>query len=226
MKYGDVVQAVFLSRPNRFVAVIEVDGKEEVCHVKNTGRLKELLVAGSEIFVQYSKKPDRKTAYDLIGVRKGRQIINIDSQIPNEVVKEWIRKGNLFPGLTLLKGEQRFGDSRFDIYVEEAGKRIFLEVKGVTLEEQGVARFPDAPTQRGVKHLQELVKCAKQGYEACIFFVIQMKGVQVFEPNDRTQPAFGQALREAVQSGVKVFAYDCKVTEDSIEIDRPVKVNL
>lgn len=226
MQYPNIERAVFLERPNRFIACVELDGKREICHVKNTGRCRELLRPGASVYLQRAKNPGRKTKYDLIGVEKGANLVNMDSQIPNAVVREWLEKGGLFEKITRLRPETKYANSRFDIYLEADGKKIFMEVKGVTLEEEGIARFPDAPTERGVKHIQELTECRKDGYEAYIFFVIQMKGVRLFEPNDRTHPAFGAALRQAASEGVHVLAYDCLVTPDSIEIDEEVQVRL
>lgn len=226
MKYDRIEKAVFLSRPNRFIANVKTEKGEEVCHVKNTGRCRELLIPGAEIYVQRNDSPLRKTALDLIGVRKGELLINMDSQIPNRAAEEWLKKGNLFTANANIKPETKYGNSRFDLYVEEGERRAFIEVKGVTLEEDGTARFPDAPTIRGLKHVDELVRCQEDGYEAYILFVIQMKGVHSFEPNNRTQPEFGTALKRAEEAGVKILAYDCIVTTDSIEIDRRIPVHL
>ena len=186
MKYKNMEPARFLERPNRFVAYVEQAGKREICHVKNTGRCKELLYPGAELYVQRSENPNRKTPIDLIVVRKGEELINMDSQAPNKVVEEWLREGHLCSKEAKIKPECKYGNSRFDFYIEDGERRIFMEVKGVTLEEDGVARFPDAPTERGVKHLKELAECRKAGYEAYVFFVVQMKGIQRLEPNDRT----------------------------------------
>lgn len=226
MRYRNIVRAIFLARPNRFIANVEIQGKQEVCHVKNTGRCRELLLPGTEVYLQRAENPDRKTKYDLIAVKKGERLVNMDSQIPNYAVKEWLEKGGLFQKITQLRMETRYGNSRFDLYLEADGKKIFMEVKGVTLEEDGTARFPDAPTERGVKHIHELMECRKDGYEAYLFFVIQMKGIRCFEPNDRTHPAFGEALRQAAAEGVHILAYDCRVTEDLIEIDQRIQVRL
>ena len=226
MKYQNIERAVFLARPNRFVAHIEINGEQETCHVKNTGRCRELLIPGAEVYLQRSENPNRKTKYDLIAVKKGKRLVNMDSQIPNYAVREWLEKGGLFQKITQLRMETQYGNSRFDLYLEADGKKIFMEVKGVTLEEDGIARFPDAPTERGVKHVHELIKCKKDGYEAYLFFVIQMKGVRCFTPNDRTHPAFGGALRQAASEGVHILAYDCQVTEDSIEVDQRIQVRL
>lgn len=223
MRYENIEEAVFLKRPNRFIAHVMRDGQEEICHVKNTGRCRELLVPGASVFIEKSSNPARKTKYDLIGVRKGDILVNMDSQVPNKAVQEWLQKGELFPDLMLIRPETKYGDSRFDFYLEAGSRKIFMEVKGVTLEEDSTARFPDAPTERGVKHINELVKAVREGYEAYILFVIQMKGVKSFEPNDRTHPEFGEALRAAARAGVNVLAYDCIVEPDSIQIDRQVK---
>lgn len=226
MKYNNMEPAIFLERPNRFVAYVEQAGKREICHVKNTGRCKELLQPGAELYVQRSSNPQRKTPIDLIAVRKGRQLVNMDSQVCNRVVEEWLRQGNLCSPRAYIKPECKYGNSRFDFYIEDGERKIFIEVKGVTLEEEGVARFPDAPTERGVKHIQELVECLHAGYEAYVFFVIQMKGVHLLEPNDKTHPAFGAALRQAAKEGVKILAYDCMVQPDEIVIDKEIEVRL
>ena len=226
MKYENMEPAIFLERPNRFVAYVEQAGRREICHVKNTGRCKELLQPGAELYVQRSSNPERKTPIDLIVVRKGQELVNMDSQVPNKVVGEWLREGKLCSPKAYIKPECKYGNSRFDFYVEDGERKIFIEVKGVTLEEDGVARFPDAPTERGVKHIQELAECRKAGYEAYVFFVIQMKGVHLLEPNDRTHPAFGEALRAAVKEGVQILAYDCVVQPDEIVIDQEIEVRL
>lgn len=226
MRYERIEKAVFLERPNRFIAYVEREGEKETVHVKNTGRCAELLVPGAQVYIQRSVNPERKTKWDLIGVEKGERMINMDSQIPNRVVEEWIRDGNLVEGATLIRPETTFGSSRFDLYVEAEGRRIFIEVKGVTLEENGVCRFPDAPSERAVKHLEELERAEREGYETYVFFVIQMKGVKYFTPNTDTHPAFAIALRKAAKNGVRVLAYDCVVTGDSIRIDSPVRVVL
>ncbi|HIT64818.1 MAG TPA: DNA/RNA nuclease SfsA [Candidatus Ventrimonas merdavium] len=228
MQYDHIIPAVFHSRPNRFIAWADVDGKRVKCHVKNTGRCKELLPPGANIYLQYHPEAERlgrKTEYSVIGVRKptprGDLMINMDSQAPNQVAYEWLCAQGYAP-----RREVTFGNSRFDLYFEENGVPAFLEVKGVTLEEDGVARFPDAPTQRGVKHLEELEHAAAEGYRAYVLFVIAMKGVRRFEPNRTTHPAFADALAHAAENGVKVLAYDCIVTEDSLRIDEPVPVAL
>ena len=224
MKYERIETGKFIERPNRFIAYVEIAGQKETVHVKNTGRCAELLQPGATVYVQKADNPERKTKWDLIGVKKGKRMINMDSQIPNKVVEEWIRKGNLFPNATLIKPETTYKHSRFDLYVEEENRKIFIEVKGVTLEENGVVKFPDAPTERGVKHIGELCEAVKDGYEAYVFFVIQMKGVKYFTPNMKTHAAFGEALRNAREEGVHILAYDCKVSKDSIELAKEVPV--
>ena len=227
MRYERITQGSFLERPNRFLAYAELAGKKEVIHVKNTGRCAELLKPGAVIYVQESQNPERKTKWDLIAVEKGDRIINMDSQIPNRVVQEWIEEGNLFENVRLVKPETTYCNSRFDLYVETGDKRkIFIEVKGVTLEENGVVRFPDAPSERAVKHLEELGHAVKEGYEAYVFFVIQMKGVHYFTPNRDTHPAFCDALKRAQAAGVHVLAYDCEVSADSIEVNEEIPVVL
>ena len=226
MKYERISKGVFLERPNRFIAYAELAGKKEVIHVKNTGRCAELLRPGAPIYVQESDNPARKTKWDLIGVEKGSRMINMDSQVPNQVVKEWVEAGNLKPDIRLVRPETTYGNSRFDLYVETGNSRAFIEVKGVTLEENGVVRFPDAPSDRAVKHLQELEKAVREGYEAYVFFVIQMKGVRYFTPNMDTHPAFCEALKSAKAAGVRLLAYDCRVSGDEIQIADPVPVVL
>ena len=226
MKYSNIEQARFLERPNRFIAYVETDNGREICHVKNTGRCKELLPSGAVIYVQRNDNPARKTKLDLIGVEKGSYLINMDSQAPNAAVKEWLMAGHLFSEQAKIYSEKTYGESRFDFYIEDGERRAFMEVKGVTLEEDGVCRFPDAPTERGVKHIRELIKCMEDGYEAYILFVIQMSPVKYLEPNDVTHKAFGDALREAAKAGVHVMARDCKITIDSMEIMNEVEVRL
>ena len=223
MIYKNIKEAKFLSRPNRFIAHIELDGKEEICHVKNTGRCKELLTPNATVFVQESDNPNRKTRYDLIGVVKGDRIINMDSQIPNKVFAEWTQNSGYFGSITLIKSEKTFGDSRFDFYIETDTDKIFVEVKGVTLEEDGVVLFPDAPTERGVKHINELCRCVKEGYKAYIFFIIQMDNVKYFTPYRKTHPQFADALKAAAEKGVNIVALDCLVTENSIAANNFVK---
>lgn len=224
MTYDRICEGVFCARPNRFIAIVEIEGVPTECHVKNTGRCRELLVNGTKVYLQKSDNPSRKTQYDLIAVKKGERLINMDSQAPNLAVKEFLPK--LFGDTALIRAETVFGSSRFDFYVETADRKIFVEVKGVTLEEEGIARFPDAPTERGIKHLQELCTCVEQGYEAYVLFVIQMKNVRYFTPNDVTHPAFGEALREAQRQGVKILARDCVVTASSMRIADEVEVCL
>ena len=231
MRYRKVIPAKFLSRPNRFIARVELDGKEVVVHVKNTGRCRELLIPGCTVFLAESDNPDRKTKYDLIAVNKIRAgkselPVNMDSQLPNAAAEEWLKSGFLFPAGTEFKREVTFGKSRFDFQLKDGSRTCYLEVKGVTLEHNGIAMFPDAPTERGVKHLMELVEAKKAGHDAFVLFVIQMKEISEFRPNDATHKAFGDALRFAHENGVKILAYDCIVTPDSMVLDSPVKVNL
>ncbi len=223
MRYDNVVRGRFISRPNRFIAICEVDGRVERCHVKNTGRCKELLVEGSRVILQRSDDPGRKTKYDVIAVYKGDLLINMDSQIPNAVVEESLPSLGIIEDLHLIRREVTHGDSRFDVYAE-GKRRCFIEVKGVTLEDDGVVMFPDAPTERGLKHVEGLIECVKEGYDAYIIFVIQMKGARYFTPNYDTHPEFGYALKKAYEDGVNVLAYDCKVTESSITLDEPVEI--
>lgn len=224
MKYENIKKGKFISRPNRFIAHIEIDGKEEVCHVKNTGRCKELLLPGATVFVQKFDKAERKTKYDLISVLKGDMLINMDSQAPNKVLGEWLPK--YFENITLIKPEAKYKNSRFDFYLEADGKKIFAEVKGVTLEENGVVMFPDAPTERGVKHLNELCECVKDGYEAYVFFVVQMEKADYFTPNRKTHPEFADALANARKCGVNVCCVSCNVKEDELSIKEFVKIKL
>lgn len=226
MRYNNITPAKFLSRPNRFIARVELAGREETVHVKNTGRCRELLVPGATVWLTESGNPARKTRYDLVAVDKGGLLINMDSQAPNRVFGEWARAGRFVEGLTLLRPETAWGDSRFDFYWEAGERRGFVEVKGCTLERDGLALFPDAPTQRGVKHLHELTAARGAGYEAAVCFVIQMKGVRTFQPNDETHPAFGAALRQAAANGVQVLAVDCRVEPDGLWMDQSVRVNL
>ncbi len=233
MRYEGVYRGIFRGRPNRFLADVELFGEVERCHVKNTGRLRELLIPGTPVWVQKSGKAERKTKYSLIAVEKRtkdgvRTIVNIDSQAPNEAAAQWVQQGagGLFRQVELVKRERQFGASRFDLYIEADGRKAFMEVKGVTLEADGAARFPDAPTERGVKHVEELMHALEAGYDAYLLFVIQMKGIRRFEPNENTHRAFGEALRAAKAAGVKILAYDCVITEDTMEIDAPVKVEL
>ena len=228
MKYQKIVTGIFRSRPNRFVAMCEVEGQTYRCHVKNTGRCRELLIPGVQVYLQDRRGEGGSTDFSLIAVKKGDQIVNIDSQAPNAVVKEALLSGSLvLPGYEdpdLVRGEYTFGDSRLDFYIEKGGRKGLIEVKGVTLEVEGAALFPDAPTQRGIKHLNELAKA--EGYDRFVIFVIQMKGVALFSPNNVTHPQFGQSLKDAQTAGVTVLAFDCDVTEDSLVLDSPIPVVL
>ena len=229
MQYRNIKEGRFLSRPNRFIATVEINGVQETCHVKNTGRCRELLTPGAQVWCAVADNPERKTKYDLVSVRKGSYIINMDSQAPNAAVREWLLAGGL--GAVAVKPEQRFANSRFDFYLERENasgelEHMYLEVKGVTLEKNGVCAFPDAPTERGARHLRELVAAKEAGFGAAVLFVIQMKPVKYIHPNDVTDPAFGKALREAVAAGVAVLAVDCHCTEDSMEIGDFVPVIL
>ena len=225
MKYRNIVPGRFLRRPNRFVAHIEIGGKEEICHVKNTGRCRELLPAGAKVWCEKSDNPNRKTAYDLIAVQKGKRLINMDSQAPNAAVKQWLLAGG-FGEITDLRPEKTQGESRFDFAFTKDGTPCFMEVKGVTLETEGVCAFPDAPTTRGAKHLRELTALKKEGYGAYVLFVIQMADVAYLHPNDATDPVFSDALREAASAGVQILAMDCAVTPDSMELRNPVEIKL
>ncbi len=225
VKYKNMVPGIFLSRPNRFIAHVTINGQDEICHVKNTGRCRELLVPGTQVWCQQAKDPSRKTAFDLIAVQKGKRLINMDSQAPNKAVGEWLASGGLGP-LEQLRAEAFCGDSRFDFSFLQNGTQCYLEVKGVTLEHDRVCAFPDAPTQRGTKHLRGLAQAAAEGCGAYVLFVIQMENVQYLQPNDETDPGFGKALREAAAAGVKILAYDCSVTPDTMTIRNPVPVHL
>lgn len=224
MEYRDVVRGRFLSRPNRFIALVELDGAETVCHVKNTGRCRELLTPGAWVYLTPGAAPGRKTAYDLIAVEKGSRLINMDAQAPNRVFGEFARTFD--PQALSVRPEYRFGASRLDFCLERPDGLHLVEVKGVTLEEGGHARFPDAPTERGVKHLRELISTVEQGHRATAFFLIQMANVTDFAPNDDTHPAFGATLRRAAAAGVQIAAYDCRVTPDSLTVGSPVPVRL
>ena len=225
MRYKNMVPGVFQARPNRFIAHVEIGGKTEICHVKNTGRCRELLPKGAEVWCEVAENPNRKTKFDLITVRKGERLINMDSAAPNVAAGEWLASGGLGE-IEDLRPEVKMGDSRFDFSFIKDGKRCFLEVKGVTLENDGVCAFPDAPTERGVKHLKELTRLASEGYGAYVLFVIQMADVKYLHPNDATDPNFGTALRQAAQAGVTVMAMDCAVTEDTMALRLPVLVKL
>lgn len=224
MRYERVKKAIFLERPNRFIARVSLEGKTVICHVKNTGRCRELLVPGAVVYLEESANPSRKTAYDLIAVEKSGRLINMDAQAPNKVFGEWATQFD--PTCTAIHPEYSIGQSRLDFCLESAGGNHFVEVKGVTLEENGHTRFPDAPTERGVKHLHELIRLAEEGYRATVFFVVQMDDVLDFSPNDVTHPAFGEVLRLAASRGVQVAAYSCRVTPEEMTINRPVPVIL
>ena len=226
MIYAQVREAVFLRRPNRFIALAELDGRETVCHVKNTGRCRELLVPGARVYLQKAANPARKTAWDLIAVEKGARLINMDAAAPNAVFGEWLRSGGAGFVPERIRPECVHGDSRFDFYFEVGERRFFAEVKGVTLEEDGIVRFPDAPTERGVKHLRGLCRCVEEGYEAWAVFVVQMRGVRHFEPNRATHPVFADALREASAAGVRLLALDCEVTPERLSIRQAVPILL
>lgn len=228
MKYARIQQAKFIDRPNRFIARVEIEGRVETVHVRNTGRCREILIPGTTVFLEDVDKPDRKTRYSLISAYKGGCLINIDSQIPNPVVGEAIRSGllDMFQPLTLLKAETVYGESRFDFYYETFTDKGFIEVKGVTLERDGLALFPDAPTERGTKHLYELVKTVSQGYRSYVLFLIQMKGVVRFSPNTAMDSGFGNALKNAAVHGVEVLSYDSIITPDGIKLSDPVPVLL
>ena len=225
MHYENMVPGVFLQRPNRFIAHVEIDGANCICHVKNTGRCRELLIPGAKVWCQRNDDPKRKTKYDLIAVEKGSRLINMDSQAPNKAAGEWLAAGGLGQ-ISELRAETVFEDSRFDFSFLLGEKKCYLEVKGVTLEQNAICAFPDAPTLRGVKHLNGLIKAAQEGYGAYVLFVIQMSDVQYLHPNDATDPAFGQTLREAAAAGVKILAVDCLVTESTMELCREVPVIL
>ncbi len=224
MNYGIVEKGIFCKRLNRFSAVVQIHGEEEICHVKNTGRLGELLLPGAEVYLKFCDAATRKTRFDLISVESHGQIVNIDSQAPNKVFGEWAKEGKFRNDVQLIRPEFTYGDSRFDFKLECTKRTQFVEVKGVTLLRDACAYFPDAPTERGIKHMRGLMRAIKEGYEAAIVFVIQMKGCTAFAPNDSTQPEFGQVLREAAAAGVQIYAYDCCVTENVLSIDAPVPV--
>ena len=224
MKYKNVIEGVFKERPNRFIAKVILDGEEKVCHVKNTGRCRELLTENARVIVEKSCAPSRKTEYDLIAVYKNNTLINIDSQAPNKVFGEWVKQSNYFGELTLIKPECTYKNSRFDFYLETEERKIFVEVKGVTLEKDGVVLFPDAPTERGAKHLCELWEAVKEGYEAYVFFIIQMDECLYFTPNSDTDKRFADTLRKVSGEGVNVRALKCTVTPDSLTAKDFVKV--
>lgn len=225
MIYKNVVQGKFLTRPNRFIAHVEIGGKLEICHVKNTGRCRELLIPGATVYCETAENPARKTKYDLIAVQKGNRLINMDSQAPNLAAGEWLQAGGL-GNIEKLRAETRHGDSRFDFSFVRDGRRCFLEVKGVTLENDGICAFPDAPTLRGAKHLQGLTHAVAEGFDTYVLFVVQMSNVRYLHPNDVTDPAFGKALREAAKAGVHILAVDCQISPNSMVIQNPVEVRL
>lgn len=223
MIYDNIVKGKFISRPNRFIANVEIMGKKEVVHVKNTGRCKELLTAGATVFCEKSNNPNRKTQYDLISVYKGERLINMDSQAPNKVFYEYLQSGKCYKDLTYIKGEYTYGDSRIDFYCESEKEKFLIEVKGVTLENDGVVMFPDAPTLRGIKHIDELIKAKKNGYRTAVAFVIQMDNVKYFTPNKATHKDFADALKRAEKAGVEILCLDCIVTENTLKINDKVE---
>ena len=225
-QYSDMHRGNFLSRPNRFLAHVVIDGKEEICHVKNTGRCRELLQPGAEVWCQHHDDPGRKTAWSLITVKKGERLVNMDSQIPNRLTADYVKNGGLGFVPDAVKTEKTYGNSRFDVYYEAGERKGFVEVKGVTLEEDGIARFPDAPTERGRKHLLELQTAAAKGYEAWVLFVIQMPDMVRFEPNWPRDPAFAEAICQVAQNGVHIRAVECTVTPDSLAITKEVPIVL
>ena len=226
MQYGNIVKGYFMDRPNRFIAHVELNGEVVVCHVKNTGRCRELLTPGAEVVLERCENPNRRTAYDLIAVYKGDRLINLDSQAPNAVFGEWVWSSGYFADLKTVRRECRYGNSRFDFYLEAGNRKIFAEVKGVTLEQDGVVSFPDAPTQRGTKHLRELLEAVKEGYEAYAVFVIQMDACRYFTPNRSTDPAFAEALKQAAAGGVQICALTCLVGEGSMLISDFAEIRL
>jgi sugar fermentation stimulation protein A len=226
MRYQAIARGTFLDRPNRFIAHVETEEGVQTVHVKNTGRCRELLVPGATVYLERGTNPARKTPYDLIAVEKGTRLINMDAQAPNHVFAEWAASGGFRPDVTAIRPEFRYGGSRLDFCLETPAGLHLVEVKGVTLEENGFARFPDAPTERGVKHIHELQRAVAEGLAATLFFVVQMEDVHSVAPNDDTHPAFGEALREAAAHGVQILAYDCAVTPDSLSIRQPVPVIL
>ena len=227
MRYREIVSAEFLERPNRFIAYVELMGERTKVHVKNTGRCRELLTDHTKVYLEKNDSEKRATAYDLVAVEKKDRLVNMDSNAPNQVVGEWLLAGGLYEDVSLVRPEKTFGNSRFDFYVESgSGRKAFIEVKGVTLERDDVAAFPDAPSERALKHVEELIEASRQGYEAYLLFVVQMKGIRYVEPNWDTQPAFGEALKRARNAGVWLLAYDCLVREDGLEMDKPLPVYL
>ncbi len=226
MKYKKIVKGTFLNRPNRFIAEVDICGEVHTVHVKNTGRCLELLIPGTDVYLEEASNPERKTKYDLVTVRKGDVLINMDSSAPNKIAEEWLRDGALFSDCAEIRREVTWGASRFDLYVEDGDRRAFIEVKGVTLEEGGIAFFPDAPTERGVKHVRELVSAKEEGYEAYLLFIVQMEGISEMRPNDVTHRAFGDAVRQAVKNGVHLLAVGCRVTADTVTATDEIEVVL
>ncbi len=226
MIYLNTATGIFQSRPNRFISHILINGQDEVCHVKNTGRCKELLVPGAKVVLEKSNSHTRKTSCSIIGVYKGTRFINMDSQAPNKVFAEFLKSGNFIDDITYIKNEAVYKNSRFDFYCETKDRKIFIEIKGVTLEKDGVVYFPDAPTARGLKHIEELIDCMENGYDAYMVFVIQMSDILYFTPNMSTHPEFGKALMEARKKGVNIRAFDCIASENSLQINKEIYINL
>lgn len=226
MKYKNIIEGTFIDRPNRFIANIEIDGKAEVCHVKNTGRCREILKPGARVFLSESDNPERKTKFDLIAAYKDGILFNIDSQAPNKVFGEWLETSGYFKNITKIKPECFYKKSRFDFYFEYDGKKAYAEVKGVTLEREGIYLFPDAPTERGVRHLEELCEAHEEGFEAYAVFILQAQNAKMFTPNTETHKEFAEALKKAEKLGVKIFCLDCNVTPDSLEIREFVPYSL
>lgn len=226
MKYENIIPAIFIRRLNRFVAEVELEGKRILCHVKNTGRCRELLKEGVTVYLEKAINPQRKYQYSLITVQKGERLVNMDSSAPNKAVFEWLKKGEYFKSITHIKPESTYGKSRLDFYFEYEGKKAYMEVKGVTLENEGVVSFPDAPTERGVKHLEELISLTSKGFEAYAMFVVQMEDVLYFTANGKNDPDFEKTLKKAQQKGVKILCFDCEVKKDEMSIKNPVKVSL
>ncbi len=226
MKYNNIVKGKFIVRENRFIAQVEIGGNTEICHVRNTGRCRELLVKGAEVYLEPAKASGRRTKYSLVTVNKNGRLINMDSQAPNKVVEEALREGKLFDNVTFIKRECKYKDSRFDFYIEQGNVKTFIEVKGVTLENNNVVSFPDAPSERAVKHLRELMKALEEGYKACILFLVQMKDPKYFTPNAENHREFALALKEAKYKGVDIMAYDCFVSENEIILKDNVNIIL
>lgn len=227
MDYDSILDGSFIARDNRFIARVLINGNEKICHVRNTGRCKELLIKGREVFVEPSQNPQRKTQFSLVTVNKDGRLINMDSQAPNKVVEQALKDGWLLGDLDLCRREFKYGNSRFDFYCQKGNDKIFVEVKGVTLEENNVVSFPDAPSERAVKHLEELSMAVDEGYKAFVVFVVQMSGVDYFVPNEKNHKAFADKLREVSEKGVKILAYECDVTKDSITLSqRSVNIKL